>query len=52
MNDADRLRLLRAQLEPARVEEVSALVDSIVEHFTPCHRDFVSWIDELIAAEE
>ncbi len=43
--------LYKSELKPARVKEVSALADSVVGRFTPCHRNFVSWIDELIAAE-
>lgn len=44
--------LYKSELKPARVTEVSALAYSVAERFAPCHRTFVSWLDELIAAED
>ena len=44
--------LYKSELKPARVHEVSAFADSVEERFAPCHRAFVSWLDELIATEE
>ena len=42
----------KSALKPSRVNEVSEIAASIEEDLSERHQHFVSWLDELIAAEE
>ena len=42
----------KSELKPSRVNEVSDIAAAIEENLAERHKRFVSWLDELIAAEE